>query len=653
VVFKSLIAGEQSLILLRNASMTARHFIMTHLFSLIMARLVRGGRLPYSSFVHTLSVNRAFFLPTRVQETRRLIYSKIPRDGAPSSTGTREQRRLSLLTTSSASFQQGDCVETVIKGENIQGIVKQVRGSGWYAIQVLSSGDVIKVRGKQLSLVPPKSTTTNVSTAADRNTVQSKNEASTCVVPPPTIIDLDAALESCKQSSFDPITNKRDLLYLQQCQHHASFKCWIMFTDLHCAPSTIDTCLQVLQRVHAEAVARNAGVLFLGDFWHHRATIRVDLLNNVLQELSSWQVPLIMIPGNHDQVTLGGHNHGLTPLENSFRIDLDNNESNTSVNGPLIFSHPTKFMNALFIPHIRDNTIMESVLSSSAAENATALFVHADVTGAYMNDLIISQGGVSPLCFPPNKPIYSGHFHKPHVVTRKDVSIDYIGSPYETSLAEARQAKSLVVLDASQDWKMIERISLDIGRKHYHATSVEDLLALDRVKEGDRVVVTMAKDDFEQERRQAEPGSVSTIDGKIKSLRNAGAMVEVRELSPLAMGPLVQSNEVVEEMTPQNILAAFLSEEVRREAMKNSTAEELLKAGLSLLEELELFEYSNNAVYSSGNMTNLLLESVSLQGFGSFKDKVTYPLRERGLVLVRGTNKDGGGDRYVPCLLYC
>jgi hypothetical protein len=146
---------------------------------------------------------------------------------------------------------------------------------------------------------------------------------------------------------------------------------------------------------------------------------------------------------------------------------------------------------------------------------------------------------------------------------------------------------------------------------------------------------------------------VSTIDGKIKSLRNAGAMVEVRELSPLAMGPLVQSNEAVEEMTPQNILAAFLSEEVRREAMKNSTAEELLKAGLSLLEELELFEYSNNAVYSSGNMTNLLLESVSLQGFGSFKDKVTYPLRERGLVLVRGTNKDGGGDRYVPCLLYC
>ena len=362
-----------------------------------------------------------------------------------------------------------------------------------------------------------------------------------------------------------------------------------MFTDLHCAPSTIDTCLQVLQRVHAEAVARQAGVLFLGDFWHHRATIRVDLLNTVLQEFSTWQVPLVMIPGNHDQVTLGGHNHGLTPLENTFRIDTDdNNASTTSVNGPLVFSHPTKFMNALFIPHIRDNTIMESVLSSSAAENATALFVHADVTGAYMNDLIVSQGGVPPSCFPSNKPIYSGHFHKPHVVTRKDVVL--IISDRRMKLPWRKQDKPSLLLCwmHRKIGKCIERIPLDIGRKHYRATSVEEVLALDGVKAGDRVVVTMAKDDLEQERRQAVPGSVSTIDGQIKTLRKAGAIVEVRELSSQAVGPLVQPKEAVEEMTPQSTLAAFLTDEVRRKAMKNSTAEELLKAGLSLLEELEL-----------------------------------------------------------------
>ena len=112
-------------------------------------------------------------------------------------------------------------------------------------------------------------------------------------------------------------------------------------------------------------------------------------------------------------------------------------------------------MNALFVPHIRDVTIMESVLSSKQAKESTALFVHADVTGAYMNDLIVSQGGVPPSCFPPHVPIYSGHFHKPHIVKRGDVCIEYIGSPYETSLAEAQQEKSLLVLDAFQDWKCV------------------------------------------------------------------------------------------------------------------------------------------------------------------------------------------------------
>jgi hypothetical protein len=88
-----------------------------------------------------------------------------------------------------------------------------------------------------------------------------------------------------------------------------------------------------------------------------------------------------------------------------------------------------------------------------------------------------------------------------------------------------------VPLPPIASWKMIERISLNIGRKHYCATSVEDLLGLDRVRAGDRVVVTMAKDDFEQERRQAaESGRGSSIEGKIKSLRNAGAMVEVQEI---------------------------------------------------------------------------------------------------------------------------
>ena len=39
-----------------------------------------------------------------------------------------------------------------------------------------------------------------------------------------------------------------------------------------------------------------------GDFWHVRGALCVDLLNRVLTALKQWTQPVIMIPGNHDQV---------------------------------------------------------------------------------------------------------------------------------------------------------------------------------------------------------------------------------------------------------------------------------------------------------------------------------------------------------------
>ncbi len=45
-------------------------------------------------------------------------------------------------------------------------------------------------------------------------------------------------------------------------------KRWVVFSDLHLSLKTIDTVLEVLQKVHDEAAQREAGVLFLGEiFW--------------------------------------------------------------------------------------------------------------------------------------------------------------------------------------------------------------------------------------------------------------------------------------------------------------------------------------------------------------------------------------------------
>jgi Calcineurin-like phosphoesterase len=83
---------------------------------------------------------------------------------------------------------------------------------------------------------------------------------------------------------------------------HTLVQNWILFSDLHVKSSSIDICEQVLQTVHASAVERNAGIVFLGDFWHVRGALNVDLLNRILAQFSTWTQPVIMIPGNHDQV---------------------------------------------------------------------------------------------------------------------------------------------------------------------------------------------------------------------------------------------------------------------------------------------------------------------------------------------------------------
>jgi DNA repair exonuclease SbcCD nuclease subunit len=354
---------------------------------------------------------------------------------------------------------------------------------------------------------------------------------------------------------------------------------------------------------------------------------------------------MVLIPGNHDQVTLGGYSHGLTALENSYRIETS---QGGTVPGPLVLSYPTKFRNALFVPHIRDIATMESILQSTLAQEVSSLFVHADVTGAMMNDLIVSQDGVPPSSFPANKRIYSGHFHKPHTVQSGNVKIEYLGSPYETSLSEAQQIKSLAILDNS--WQCLEYVPLDIGRKHFKVSNWHDLLQLHGpsqgapygsralIKSGDRIVVTVSKSDLDT----IQPA----ISSHIKMLRQAGATVEIREVKNVPTDLMgiggVDHASILEEMTPESTWRAFIAEAATREAITDDSAGTMLTAGLELLEEMEAEDFQKDR---GANLSDLQLTSVTVEGFGPFHDPTTYPLLGRGLVLLRGTNNDGGSDR--------
>jgi DNA repair exonuclease SbcCD nuclease subunit len=216
--------------------------------------------------------------------------------------------------------------------------------------------------------------------------------------------------------------------------------------------------------------------------------LNVELLNRVMCKLKTWTQPVIMIPGNHDQVTLGGAVHALTPLKyagaggaavtaNRAAIGGTANQANTRLweeretgrekgrergtsglpshyidyseedNLILMIDEPSICKNALWLPYRRDKMVMKQVLDYAATliprhlqnhdtdtntspslhqqraieererESISMIFCHADVRGAWMNDNIQSRDGLDVTSFPPAIPIYSGHFHKPHLVS--------------------------------------------------------------------------------------------------------------------------------------------------------------------------------------------------------------------------------------------
>ena len=522
---------------------------------------------------------------------------------------------------------------------------------------------------------------------------------------------------------------------------HAAVRDWVVFSDLHVSERSLDTSLEVLRSVHAVAKRRSGGLIFLGDFWHVRGTLPIRILNKVLAELATWTQPVIMIPGNHDQLTLGGDVHALTPL--SFALRRSHPQQ------AIVVERPSLFLGALFVPYLRDSNLLASVLRSSAAAQASAVFVHADVTGASMNDGSVVRRGVSPLDFPDSGvPLVSGHFHKPHTVARGGRAVRYVGSPWEVGLAEAGQAKAALIYRCEENqrgfsWTLVDSHPLRIGPRHFKALAgtahgnpwivgqredkgaVEDdgrdiifTVPLSRPLNqggsvdcstpiaGDRVIVDVF-------------GAVGdAARAQIQGMRQRGVLVELRRAAATAsahegsasslsilrglstnsihlpsaaaetpMGwpvnddgsaaggprkrPQLPGGAPLESLSPRSIFKTYLAHALNASGSSGSGAQDPdgdeaalrsalrltalgvdgFEEGLGILEECGCFPsdivappplLTQETAEGSRGAGALRLESVELERYGPFKDRVAYPLANRGFVLLTGANSDVG-----------
>jgi hypothetical protein len=248
----------------------------------------------------------------------------------------------------------------------------------------------------------------------------------------------------------------------------------ILFSDLHLSPSTFGTCMQILRRILEEARNLNAKVYFLGDFFdtvYSKGTLPVDMLNNLMSFFKKeWNVKLLMFPGNHDYMDAAETEHGLTPF--GYCNDLIT-----------ILDEPCVIDRQLFIPWRRDNGTLKKIITENS--DVDVIFAHLDIVGFMLNASKISTEGLQMTDLPTDMPIYTGHYHTPQTIR----NIRYLGSPFQLSLSEAEDKKSLVVL--SENYQVDHLIQIDYGPHQFKWTLDELERRHTELRPGDRVSVTV------------------------------------------------------------------------------------------------------------------------------------------------------------------
>jgi hypothetical protein len=207
------------------------------------------------------------FISSRNRPLRNIGFTPIPIVRAKITT---------LSAKNSIAYNDGDRVHFDVDGSRYEGSI-QGKNGGWYTIEVRNEQGgtlTVKKRASQINLI-----STNASELTQQSSDHSKEtdvtdckfsirEASSIpelidqTLDSTTIMNIDLLL-SCGETKEDSIKNKKEQEYLDQCEYFSKTKRWVTFTDLHVAPNTLRTCLNVLSTVHAEAKRQDAGVSFI------------------------------------------------------------------------------------------------------------------------------------------------------------------------------------------------------------------------------------------------------------------------------------------------------------------------------------------------------------------------------------------------------
>lgn len=169
---------------------------------------------------------------------------------------------------------------------------------------------------------------------------------------------------------------------------------------------TLDFILKEAEREKCDAV------LFCGDFFH-RKSVAIETLHIAAEYLAKTSVPLVMIPGNHDEADKYANFHATKTLKGR-AIILDNDNTSINLAGYSIVG----------IPYLGSVDLVTRIKERLGNTKPDILMLHAPIEDALMgSDFITHEGtGVDEAkLFNMAKLTLVGHYHQPQYFGELDI----------------------------------------------------------------------------------------------------------------------------------------------------------------------------------------------------------------------------------------
>lgn len=181
-------------------------------------------------------------------------------------------------------------------------------------------------------------------------------------------------------------------------------------------------------------------VLVLGDMFHDRQSVGIDVLNAVYDQLKlardsgqNW----VCFPGNHDMFLKNSWDiNTLRPLEGVLSVLSD-------------ISELTAGKSFRVLPFIHQESEYMKALEKLADDKCEILLTHIGVHGATLNEcFLLKNWSVVKFDDTPYKRVYTGHFHCQQQVGEK---VWYPGSPIPFRFDEGSSDHGFLVYDTEAD----------------------------------------------------------------------------------------------------------------------------------------------------------------------------------------------------------